>query len=96
MARVTPETVDHVARLARLSLDEGERSAFAGQLEAILRYAESIQKIDTGGVEPMSHAGEAGLLRAGPAETGLARDQALGQAPDVADGLFRVPRVIGG
>ena len=36
MARVTPETVDHVARLARLSLDEGERATFAAQLEEIL------------------------------------------------------------
>lgn len=96
MARVTPETVDHVARLARLSLDEGERSTFAAQLEEILGYAESIQRLDTRGVLPMSHAGEPGPLREGPAAPGLARDQALGQGPDVADGLFRVPRVIGG
>ena len=96
MARVTPETVDHVARLARLSLDEGERSTFAAQLEEILGYAESIQQLDTRGVEPMSHAGLAGPLREGEVRPGLEREQALGQAPDPADGLFRVPRVIGG
>lgn len=96
MARVTPETVDHVARLARLSLDERERVTFAAQLEEILGYAESIRPLDTAGVEPMSHAGQAGPLREGEARPGLEREQALGQAPDPADGLFRVPRVIGG
>lgn len=96
MARVTPETVDHVARLARLSLDERERVTFAAQLEEILGYAESIRQLDTAGVEPMSHAGQAGPLREGEARPGLEREQALGQAPDPADGLFRVPRVIGG
>ena len=96
MPRVTPETVDHVARLARLSLDEEERATFAPQLEEILGYAESIRQLDVSGVEPMSHAGLAGPLREGEARPGLEREQALGQAPDPADGLFRVPRVIGG
>lgn len=96
MPRVTPETVDHVARLARLSLEAHERATFAAQLDEILAYAESIQALDTAGVEPMSHAGQAGPLREGAARPGLEREQALGQAPDPADGLFRVPRVIGG
>ena len=96
MARVTVETVDHVARLARLSLTPEERETFARQLDEVLAYAESIQALDTRDVEPMSHARTAEVLRDDAPEPELPRERALAAAPDASDGLFRVPRVIGG
>ena len=96
MSRVTIETVDHVASLARLSLTDEERETFARQLDDILAYAESIQSLDLEGIEPMSHAGHGQRLREGPATAGLPRERVLASAPDAADGLFRVPRIIGG
>jgi aspartyl-tRNA(Asn)/glutamyl-tRNA(Gln) amidotransferase subunit C len=96
MPKVTIETVDHVARLARLSLTAEERETFARQLDGILAYAESIQALDTEGVEPMSHAGATATLRDDGPGPSLDRDRVLGAAPDAADGLFRVPKVIGG
>jgi aspartyl-tRNA(Asn)/glutamyl-tRNA(Gln) amidotransferase subunit C len=96
MAKVTVETVDHVARLARLSLTDEERALFTRQLQEILAYAESIQALDTQGVPPMSHARISERLREDEAGASLSREQALAQAPDGADRLFRVPRVIGG
>jgi aspartyl-tRNA(Asn)/glutamyl-tRNA(Gln) amidotransferase subunit C len=96
MPRVTAEVVDHVARLARLSLTEEEKRLFAGQLEEILAWAESLQALDTAGTPPMSHPGEASALREDEPRHGLARETALGEAPEAKDGLFRVPRVIGG
>jgi aspartyl-tRNA(Asn)/glutamyl-tRNA(Gln) amidotransferase subunit C len=93
---VTVETVEQVARLARLSLTAEEREVFARQLDQVLAYAESIQALDTSGVEPMSHAGRSQALREdAPRDAGL-RDKALEAAPDAADGLFRVPRVLPG
>lgn len=96
MARINAETVDRVARLARLSLTPEERDAFALQLEQILSYAESIQRLDTSGVEPMSHAGAAAVLRSDDEVESLPRERAMQAAPDAGDGLFRVPRVLGG
>ena len=96
MARITVETVDHVAKLAHLSLTDEERETFARQLQDILAYAEVIQALDTAAVEPMSHAGSLSPLRDDGPAPGLGRDEALGAAPDPADGLFRVPRIIGG
>ncbi len=96
MARVTEETVDHVARLARLSLRDEERRVFARQLEEILAWAESLQALDTSGVPPMSHPREAEALRDDEPRASLRRETVLADAPDVGDGLFRVPRVIGG
>ena len=96
MARVTVETVDHVARLARLSLTPEERRTFARQLDEVLAYAESIQALDTGAVEPMSHAVTSEAMRDDAPAPELSREQALEPAPDTDGGLFRVPRVIGG
>jgi aspartyl-tRNA(Asn)/glutamyl-tRNA(Gln) amidotransferase subunit C len=96
MARVTVETVDHVAQLAQLSLTPDERETFARQLDEVLAYAESIQALDTHDVEPMSHAVVSEVLRNDVPGPELSRDQALAAAPDADRGLFRVPRIIGG
>ncbi len=96
MTRVTEQTVEHVARLARLSLTDDERRVFARQLEEILAWAESLQALDTSGVAPMSHPRQAEALREDEPRPGLDRDTAFAPAPDAQDGLFRVPRVIGG
>jgi aspartyl-tRNA(Asn)/glutamyl-tRNA(Gln) amidotransferase subunit C len=95
MPRVTEETVEHVARLARLSLSDDERRVFARQLEEILAWAESLQALDTSGVPPMSHPREAASLRDDEPRPGLDRETAFAAAPDARDGLFRVPRVMG-
>lgn len=95
MPRVTVDTVDHVARLARLTLTEAERRTFAHQLDEILAYAESIRSLDTAAIEPMSHAGATSPLRDDTQRPGLEPRQALASAPDPADGFFRVPRVLG-
>jgi aspartyl-tRNA(Asn)/glutamyl-tRNA(Gln) amidotransferase subunit C len=94
MARVTVETVDHVAKLARLSLTEQERVTFARQLDQVLSYAESIQALDTEGVEPMSHPQGAESFRDDACAPSLSREEVLAAAPDAADGFFRVPRII--
>lgn len=96
MTKVTPETVEHVARLAQLSLTPEERATFARQLDDILAYAESIQALDTEGVEPMSHVSGAGNLREDAPRPSLDRETVMTQAPDGEAGLFRVPRVLGG
>jgi aspartyl-tRNA(Asn)/glutamyl-tRNA(Gln) amidotransferase subunit C len=88
--------VDHVARLAHLSLTDAERDTFARQLDDILAYAESIQALDTEGVPPMSHASRTEILREDVMRDSLPREGVLASAPDARDGLFRVPRVIGG
>ncbi len=95
MARVDVSTVEHVARLARLSLSPEERELFARQLEEILSWAESLQALDVSEVEPMAHPLAPEFREDAPRE-GLARDRVLESAPDAAEGLFRVPRVIGG
>jgi aspartyl-tRNA(Asn)/glutamyl-tRNA(Gln) amidotransferase subunit C len=95
VARVTEEVVAHVARLARLELTDEERRLFARQLAEVLAHAESLQALDLAGVEPWSGAPDAALREDDPRD-GLPAAHALAAAPDAADRLFRVPRVLPG
>jgi len=48
--------IEKVARLSRLELSEQERETFGNQLEQILTYMEQLNRLDTAGIEPTSHA----------------------------------------
>jgi len=96
MVEIDDKLLTHIAALARLSLSREETAALARDLRDILKYAESLEAIDLSGVPPMSHATEGERFRADEARHELTREQALQNAPDQAEGLYRVPQVIGG
>jgi aspartyl-tRNA(Asn)/glutamyl-tRNA(Gln) amidotransferase subunit C len=85
-----------VADLARLALTPEELEGYATQLRIILEHAERVQALPTEGVEPTSHP--LPMVNAfRPDEVGecLEPDSFLHGAPDVVDGQFRVPRILG-
>lgn len=87
--------VDHVARLARLDLDDGERERMQKELTVILAHAEKIQALELDGVPPTSHPLPlSNVLRRDEARPSLDPEQALANAPDAEDGRFKVPRII--
>jgi aspartyl-tRNA(Asn)/glutamyl-tRNA(Gln) amidotransferase subunit C len=87
--------VEHVARLARLALDDAELERMREQLNGILGYIDSLRALDTAGVEPTSHAVPlVNVMRDDATRPCLERDDALANAPDRAGDLFRVPRII--
>jgi aspartyl-tRNA(Asn)/glutamyl-tRNA(Gln) amidotransferase subunit C len=89
------QAVDHVARLARLALDENERERMMGELAQILDHAEKIQELDLDGVEPTSHSLPIhNVMRPDEVRTGLTQEEALANAPAAEAGRFRVPRII--
>ena len=86
------EQVLHVARLARLQLDEDELQTMASELSAVLEHVERIRQLDLGSVEPTSHAVDvAGVMRADEPVACLDRDVVLAAAPEPVDGGFGVP-----
>jgi aspartyl-tRNA(Asn)/glutamyl-tRNA(Gln) amidotransferase subunit C len=95
MARVTPETVAHVAKLARLSLTEDEQQLFTRQLAEVLDYAESLAALDSVKAPEACETATAAFRDDEP-RAGVPSERALEAAPDAADRLFRVPRVIPG
>jgi aspartyl-tRNA(Asn)/glutamyl-tRNA(Gln) amidotransferase subunit C len=86
------EQVLHVAKLARLRLDDAEVETMAGELSGILEHVDRIAALDLDGVEPTSHVVELeNVLRADEPHRSLSQDKALASAPDPVDGAFRVP-----
>jgi aspartyl-tRNA(Asn)/glutamyl-tRNA(Gln) amidotransferase subunit C len=53
---LTPEEVEKIAGLAKLSLPEDEKESFRDQLSSILEYVGKLSDADVGDAEPMSHA----------------------------------------
>lgn len=86
------EQVLHVARLARLELNDEEVDRMTVELSKILDHIEKLSELDLENVEPTSHVIEVGnALREDEPWESLPRDVVLAEAPDPADGGFRVP-----
>jgi len=86
------DQVLHVARLARLELDDDDVERMAAELSHVLGHVDRIRELDLDGVEPTSHAIDlAGVLRPDEPVPCLSREAALAQAPEPVDGGFGVP-----
>lgn len=86
------EQVLHVAKLARLRLSDSELEKMAGELSGILEHVDRIGELDLADVAPTSHVVELeNVLRADEPRPSWPRDVVLEQAPDPAEGAFRVP-----
>lgn len=92
---ITIQDVEHVAKLARLRLSEQEKEQFTGQLNAILKYAEKLNELDTDDVQATSHVLTiTNVMREDTIRQSIPVEVALRNAPDEEDGQFRVPAVI--
>jgi aspartyl-tRNA(Asn)/glutamyl-tRNA(Gln) amidotransferase subunit C len=93
--KISREEVEHVARLARLELTEGEKEMFTGQMDAMLAYVDKLNELDTKGITPTSHAVPMeNAFREDEVAPSIGIDKALLNAPDRSDNFFRVPQVI--
>lgn len=94
---ITPEQVRHVAKLARLALEESELDRFRRQLEPVLDYVAQIGQVDVSRVEPMAHVLPlSNVLRNDEVQPALPLEAVLQNAPEADGPFFKVPKVIGG
>lgn len=94
--RITRDEVAHVARLARLALDDAQIDTFTTQLGAVLDHAADVEALELDGVPPTAHPFPLrNVLRADEPGATLASEDALAAAPDAEDGRFRVPTILG-
>lgn len=88
--------IEKVARLARLELSEEEKVTFGNQLEQILTYMEQLNRLDTTGVEPTSHAIPLhNAFKEDETRPSFPQEEVLSISPDQENGHFKVPRIIG-
>ena len=51
---ITPEQVEHIARLARIELSEEEKKHIETELSGILSFVETLNESDTDGIQPVN------------------------------------------
>lgn len=95
----TPADITRIAQLARIALTDDETAATAVQLSGVFRLIETLQAVDTEGVEPLTTplAAIAAFplrLRDDIVTETDRRDAFQQPAPSIEDGLYLVPKVI--
>jgi aspartyl-tRNA(Asn)/glutamyl-tRNA(Gln) amidotransferase subunit C len=93
--KITRAEVEHVARLARLALQDDELDRLTGQMDAILGYVEQLNELNTEGIIPTAHAVPMeNAFREDEVKPPIGIEKALQNAPAAAEGAFKVPKVI--
>lgn len=92
---LTIKEVEHVALLARLTLNENEKEVFARQLSSILEYAEKLNELSTDDVEPLAHILPIyNVFREDIILPGSPREEILSNAPLVEENQYKVPKIV--
>ncbi len=93
--KLNREEVVHIARLARLGLDETELDRFREQLSNILENFEVLQQVDTTGIPPTAQSIPLqNVMKGDEAISSLPQSQILANAPRREDNFFRVRAVL--
>ncbi|MGE0199620.1 MAG: Asp-tRNA(Asn)/Glu-tRNA(Gln) amidotransferase subunit GatC [Candidatus Melainabacteria bacterium] len=91
---ITRETVEHVAKLARLELTDDEATRFAGELSKIVGFVDKISSLDLSAVDVDLDTSVPTILREDVGRRDFPREALLKNAPQEEDGFFRVPRIL--
>lgn len=93
--KITTQEVKNVAKLARLDLAEEEVKHLTEQLDKILNYIEKLNKAETLGVEPTTHAiSITNAFRSDEISKSLNQKAALANGPVQNGEFFEVPKVL--
>jgi len=87
--------VEHIAELAKLGLTAEEKKKFCEQLSAILEYAEMLHKLDTEAIPPTATVLPLqNVMRPDEVASSFPQEDILANAPDAAEGCFRVRAIL--
>ena len=92
---IDKDTVKHISKLARISLDEKKVDSLSKDLTSIMRFIENLNKLNTDKIEPLTSIINASLnSRKDEVKDGKIRDQILKNSPEKNEDFFVVPKVI--
>lgn len=93
--KVSRHDIEHIAKLARIDLNEDEKELFGSQLSSILDYMEKLNELDTSDIEPTSHVlSLQNVMRDDTVRESIPREDALMNAPSHTEKFYRVPKII--
>ncbi|KQM15402.1 Asp-tRNA(Asn)/Glu-tRNA(Gln) amidotransferase subunit GatC [Plantibacter sp. VKM Ac-2880] len=96
MSEITTEQVAHLATLARIALSQDEIAHLTTELDSIVDNIAKVQQVATPDVPATSHPIPLeNVYRDDVVGNTLTREQALQNAPESADGRFKVSAILG-
>ena len=92
---IDKDTVKHISKLARISLDEKKISSLSKDLSSIMKFIEKLNELSTDKVTPLTSIINASLKsREDEVKDGKIRDQILKNSPEKNEEFFVVPKVV--
>lgn len=92
---LSPQDIRRIALLSRIEISPDEIAQTQNQLNGILAFVETLQAVNTEGIEPMAHAVDVvQRLREDRVTEPDCRDAFQAIAPETEAGLYLVPKVI--
>ena len=94
--KICKETIEYVSILAKLELSEEEKGTALTDKEKMLDYIDTLNDLDTSGIEPMSHAFPLhNVFREDVVTNEDHKEDILANAPQRKNDSFEVPKTIG-
>ena len=92
---IDKDTVKHISKLARISLDEKKINSLSKDLSSIMKFIEKLNELNTDKTNPLTSIINASLKpRDDEIKDGKIRNQILKNSPDKNKEFFVVPKVI--
>ena len=92
---IDKDTVKHISKLARISLEEKKIDSLSKDLSSIMKFIEKLKELNTDKTSPLTSVVNASLKsRKDEVKDGKIRDQILKNSPEKNDEFFVVPKVI--
>jgi aspartyl-tRNA(Asn)/glutamyl-tRNA(Gln) amidotransferase subunit C len=93
--KITDETIDHIAHLARLRFEGDAKTEIREDMEKIVTFMGRLSEIPTDDVEPLVFMSEeVNVLRDDEPELSIIKTEALKNAPKKDSDYFRIPKVL--
>lgn len=93
--QIEDNVVLHIAKLARLKLDENELENYKKNLQEILDFADTIKNVNTDNIgETIGINENYNVFRKDEIKQESNKDELLANAPSQDEGMFRIPKVI--
>ena len=93
--KLSDEMIEYVGILAKLELSGREKEEARADMEKMLNYIDTLNELDTEGIQPMSHVFPVqNVFRDDVVENGDGSRETLSNAPLSKDNCFKVPKTI--
>ncbi len=95
--KIDKEQIKHIADLANLTINDEQLEKYTQDMSDIVNFATQLNELDTENIDvTTSILGEFNIFRKDELKESFDTEELLKNAPESQDGMFKIPKVIGG